>query len=327
MGDEQRRDTPRNRRWLYIIIAGLIVACLAAVAAAGLPQGRRVISLLNDQVFNPVDQNGNPVRGDFTCGMSCDLEVGVGCGTELFCVNNICVNGSGTCDGGQPVGNGTCGQFCNPDASNCDSGLECVREPDGYFVCWFGTDREGEFCDIYGPTPTPGGTCGSPCEDSSECAALGANAECRSGLCYSRSWCGPVVCGDSYCDVARGEDPSTCLVDCGAGAAGVCGDGYCDVAHGEDPDTCPADCGTGASGGIYCGSPCASDSQCAIPGENWACSPGGCYAEARCGGGTDGSTDQGSNDSGDQCQLTQKECESQGYCGVDPDKCVCEVCG
>src|SRR5262245_61369906 len=52
--------------------------------------------------------------------------------------------------------------------------------------------------------------------------------------------CGGAVCGDLFCDLAAGEDCTTCATDCGI-CPPTCGNGLCEL--GEDCISCSIDCG------------------------------------------------------------------------------------
>src|SRR5574341_222889 len=159
------------------------------------------------------------------CGMPCDDAVAAGsCGEGLWCVSGVCTNDELCYPGqrGQPLGDGSCNTFCDPGVANsCDPGLDCVQEPDGYYVCWGGTDQRGATCG--GDVPTGRGTCNRPCTPTA-----GANT-CDPGLSCQQEPDGGYVCWGGTDSQGRtcGEPPTP-------PGAGTCSS-FCDPA---DENSC-----------------------------------------------------------------------------------------
>ena len=157
----------------------------------------------------------SPGEGPNTCAEDCCG----GCG-DGKCVGYACGENPITCvqDCSKPCGDGICDNGENP--GNC--AMDCKKQGCGNNVC----------------EPTDGGPTGCP----KDCAA---------------------TCGNCVCE--KSESFDTCPNDCG-----YCGDGTCSICGGlgEDPMTCIADCGDLATVGctsqawsLFCldDSPCTDD--------------------------------------------------------------------
>jgi cysteine-rich repeat protein len=128
------------------------------------------------------------------------------------------------------------------------------------------------------------------CDDGNATAGDGCGAQCSHEF----------ACGNSVCEVLKGETCEQCAEDCC-----TCGDGLCEALNGESCSNCPDDCCTCGDGacdllqGETCGG-CKSD-----------CCPG-------CGDGNldSGETcDDGNNVGGDGCAADCQDEDGQVQCG------------
>jgi hypothetical protein len=130
------------------ILIGLLLFLPSEIVSAGFQGGcsqpADMVSVLDNSAA-PVDETlpAGEVNGDGIAGLISSFRQAVG-SEPLACQSS---SQALTFEGGH------CNQFCDPDNPMCDPGLSCVMEPDGYYVCFGGTDATGEVCG--GPTPTP----------------------------------------------------------------------------------------------------------------------------------------------------------------------------
>lgn len=298
---------------------GDYLLCLPSCGAA--PCGQ-------DQVCSPTVGACLPdCRAGFACGDAlicgddgaCRLPeapgalVGQACASDLDCEGGVCLEASdeagGACAAGCAAGECPGGQVCARLGENllcvaaCDSTSPC----EGGHVCspplggcvpdcragWscgsLSCDGDTGLCAL--PSAPPGGTLGSPCESSTDCATLvcvrevedGASTGWKGGMCVSP--CVDDACEDGgRCVVLDGE--ALCLPAC----AGGCRDGY---VCSPPLDACLPDCRLGWDCGDgyvcgpagLCGVPHNPGAPLGAPCESGAgCDSGVCFAATGAGG-------------------------------------------
>jgi len=174
--------------------------------------------------------------------------------------------------------------------NNCDGPRDCLdpacfgdpscAEP----ICGDGFCDPGEACVCVSdcpPTPEDPTPPVANCADGmdNDCNGL---ADCADPQCAPDPACAPAGCGDGVCATPAGENPCTCLSDCGPQMAGEaelpqgCADGIDNDCDGQtdcaDLDPFPVGC----SGDPACVGPFCGDGVCDAPAENSCTCPSDC---------------------------------------------------
>jgi len=195
--------------------------------------------------------------------------------------------------------NGCIGEYCFDEWESCGDGV-CQTEEDCPEDCAPVFCGNGLCDELWNETLE---NCPEDCENY--CGDLICRNLEDEYNCYVD--CGPEpLCGDTICELSRGEDDQNCFRDCG------CWNGRCDSEQGETELTCYQDCGVCGNG------VCARGENAAGPEDEWSC-PEDCSPLVECG---DLRCDPGES---------PETCPGDCYCGCSlcdaedaPPNCQCE---
>jgi hypothetical protein len=273
----QNNNQRKDRSWMLLFLLLLLLCmCLSTPTIAKQSWGKKLkpVGDFVEQIVCKVPQlttvqlvcpSAGQAAQEQACGTPCIAGDPNACPSNLSCKffaqdsgnsvgSSYCWNDA-ICGGAPPpgIGNGQCGDHCDPQNPNCVTGTNCVADPGSdYYVCWGQNVCLGGGTSPHGCNARCGGSYGD-CADGLTCASTSSSAP----KCWNTAICMPASisnCNNNgTCDA--GETCTNCKLDCGA--CPTCGNSQCEP--GEDCTTCPADCGNCSN----CGnSHCSEDENC-----------------------------------------------------------------
>ena len=210
----------KDRSWLFLLLLLLILClCLSTPMLARQPWGNplKPAGDFVEQITCKVPQlasvgficpSGGRTPEEQACGTACIAGDPNACPFSLSCkvfsedASGVTYSGcwdDEICQNVPPPGDGGCKTACNPEKSDCASGLSCMTAADGLYMCWGETcaqepDPSGggcyAACQPYGKTchpPPSTGNCNQVCNPKDK-------ETCRQGLDCIQNQAGAYVC-------------------------------------------------------------------------------------------------------------------------------------